>query len=529
MPEKTTISSFDPKAGVLYIKDPIHSYISITEPSEILDSESNPPPPTERDILSSPWLQRLRRIRQTQAGYTVYPGLEHSRFQHVLGVMHLAGRMARRWYGQFVRRLDVLGRRKLSESSPEIEYVEEVFRLAGLLHDVGHGPFSHSLDVAYKNVFGDSSVTHELISNLIIERELGDKIAGIRRSPNGKFKNAIEPQMLTWLINPRKDEYTDLKYYWLRALRPIISGLFDADSLDYLSRDAYHGGLLEYGLLDIDRFVMNTFIVVGETPGDTGLYLHRNSLAALEELLLSRLQMYRACYFHKSTRAFELRAEDLLSRLIKKLDFPNPREDPGGFLAKFLYFDEYSLFGQFPSWKQSVDPELAELGQAWEKFAMRDHGLHLVQDREYRIRDRLTAKLTRRHIVDDYSEALRTSISKWKTMGDEELRRLGFNEADVRLIRLESPEEICESVLFDAPFLDVRRGTNPLNIKGIIRIYDPLHPEIADETSVQKLIARLPMLYLPLRAYVARGELSRIVQLALDDAAQETVTQPTSY
>ncbi len=519
---------FDTKEGLSFVRDPIHSYISITTPSRASGKELTQAAATELDLISSPWIQRLRRIRQTQAAYTVFPGLEHSRFQHVLGVMHLAGKMARRWYGQMIERLRIKGQRTLLKEMPEVAYVEEVFRLAGLLHDVGHGPFSHSLDRAFRRVFPEAEINHEVISTLIIEREVASIIRGIKRSPHGEFSEPIDPGIITYLINPKRDKYNQRKYLWLRILRPIISGLMDADALDYLSRDAYHGGLLEYGLLDIDRFIKNTFLVYTGDPGSTGLYLHKNSLMALEFLLLSRFQMYRSCYYHKSVRAFELKAEELLAELIRVLKFPDPRKHRREFLEQYFHFDEYWLFAQAQPWQKSKNPRMSRLGKELERFANRDHGLFLAHDVDFTIRDYVAAELIE-YKKDRYQKYLEELLEKVKSASAQEVDIIGLTKRDRSFLRNLTPNDLKRLVHYDTPFLDVRRGVNPLRISANIRIYDGQNPNVFDEIGIREIINNLPMLYLPLRIYVGDKQLQAIIGKVLRFVDQRKVEQDSSY
>src|SRR6201988_1918804 len=116
--------------GPALIADPIHRYIQFTVPEKKGEV-------TEKDLIDSPWVQRLRYIAQLQSARWVFPGAEHSRFQHSLGAMHVAGRFARQLYPSL---------RAIEPACPSLPYVEAVLRMAALLHDIGHGPFGHFFD-----------------------------------------------------------------------------------------------------------------------------------------------------------------------------------------------------------------------------------------------------------------------------------------------------------------------------------------------------------------------------------------------
>ena len=146
-----------------YYRDPIHNYLAYT----VSENENEI---TEKTLISSRWIQRLRRIFQLQCAWLVYPGAKHSRFLHVMGVMNLAGKFASHLWNSYVEAHGI-------NSIPSKNYVVETCRLAGLLHDVGHGPMGHTLDEIYaKNGY---ECTHEDIGRKIILEELNSIIIGI--------------------------------------------------------------------------------------------------------------------------------------------------------------------------------------------------------------------------------------------------------------------------------------------------------------------------------------------------------------
>src|SRR2546422_4454488 len=147
----------------------------------------------EQDLLDHPWLQRLRRIHQLQSAWWVFPSGEHSRFQHALGAMHLSGEWARQLYPNLTA---------LVPEVPSAACVEETLRVAGLLHDIGHGPFGHFFDQNYLDRFG---VDHEAIGRALILGPLRDTIAALRASPGGPFERGeqIDPSWVAELIAVR--------------------------------------------------------------------------------------------------------------------------------------------------------------------------------------------------------------------------------------------------------------------------------------------------------------------------------------
>ena len=244
------------------IKDPVHGYIYFNE--------------VERKLIDSRPLQRLRRIKQLAGSELTYPGACHSRFLHSLGVMHLSGLMAERLME--LGYIDLDGALKL--------------RLAGLLHDVGHGPFSHVYeDVLYEK----QGLTHEdLTAKVVKESELGDLL-----SDEGYSRDEVADLCTGRLRSPDG-----------RFLNQVVAGRLSPDTMDYILRDSYFAGV-GFGQVDVHRLIDSMDVVQGSVAVD-----YPGGLYVLEAFIIARLELFNAVYFHRTVRA----ANVMLSRAMSYAD-----------------------------------------------------------------------------------------------------------------------------------------------------------------------------------------------------------------
>lgn len=329
--------------GTALLGDPVHGYISFTTPR--LAGEK-----TEKDLIDTPWMQRLRQIYQLQSARWVYPSAEHSRFQHVLGAMHLAGRFARHLYPSL---------KAAVPDCPSANYVEEFLRVAALLHDIGHGPFGHFFDDNYLAQF---DLTHEKLGQHIIRIELAEVIKAIRRSPSGEFakRERLDPDQIAYLIG--KGQASSPKQpRWVVFLQPMLSGIYTVDNLDYVMRDAYMCGVA-IGAVDIDRLMYYTFFT------DKGLTLHKSGLTALNMFLNARLYMYTNVYYHRTTRAIDEHLKELFKETMAALFPYNPVEN----LPEYLELTDWSLLEAVRKWGKGENGATAELGKQWASILSRE-------------------------------------------------------------------------------------------------------------------------------------------------------------
>ncbi|HID61013.1 MAG TPA: HD domain-containing protein [Hadesarchaea archaeon] len=235
---------------VKYIRDPVHGYAGMTD--------------IEKHVIDTWPVQRLRGIKQLSIAYLVYPGADHTRFSHGVGTMQVAGHMA-----------DAL-RRSVDISDDEWRLI----RLAGLLHDIGHGPFSHSYEEILVKHRG---INHEKMGEEVVKRsQLADTLG----------ECGFKPEEITELAFGKR---TRKKRY----LHQIIASQVDADKLDFLVRDSYFTGV-EYGRIDISRIVQAMDIYKGDIAIDL------KALYALEAFMIARYEMFLAVYYHHAVRAAEI-------------------------------------------------------------------------------------------------------------------------------------------------------------------------------------------------------------------------------
>jgi HD superfamily phosphohydrolase len=348
-----------PFAAVNLISDPIHGYIELTKrltPPESASAGLPDEEVAEEDLLDTAWLQRLRRISQLQSARWVFPTAEHSRFTHGLGVMHEAGLWARALYPSL---RTALAADPDGSPIPSEGLVVETMRSAGLLHDVGHGPFAHFFDDHVLSAFvapadprrvASKRLTHEDLSAMIVG-ELGDLLRGLRRAPGAvaerdalRDDEAIDPAWVAFLIAKPALRDPDMPR-WVRWLAPLLSGVFTVDNLDYVRRDAYLTGVA-VGPIDVERLRRYSFI------GADGLTLFEPGLGALEMFLSARRFMYQQVYFHRTVRAIDLDLAEVFGPSVRAIFGDGSPVDR---LAAYADLDEYALVHQAARWARGLD------------------------------------------------------------------------------------------------------------------------------------------------------------------------------
>ena len=296
------------------INDPVHGFITIDD-SLIFE------------IITHPYFQRLRRIKQMALAYLVYPGAVHTRLHHALGAYHLMG----------------LAITELRNKGTDISKEEEIAaKIAILLHDVGHGPFSHALEhVLIENMH------HEEIS-LLLMHELNEQYEG----------------RLTLAIDIFTGKYPK------KFLHQLISGQLDVDRMDYLTRDSFFTGVNE-GVIGYDRIIKMLTVHNGE------LVVEEKGIYSIEKFLVARRLMYWQAYLHKTVLAAEMMLVKILERAKYLLlqgdtsihtDGPLTRflsgelsGDMGKHLEQFTSLDDTDVISALKKWYHHTDKTLSYL------------------------------------------------------------------------------------------------------------------------------------------------------------------------
>jgi HD superfamily phosphohydrolase len=275
------------------IKDPVHGYVYITE--------------QEKTLIDSYPVQRLHRLRQLAGSEYVYPGANHTRFEHSIGTMYLAGRLT---------------------ENPNISQItsreeKTMIKIAALLHDVGHGPFSHIFEQLLEKNLGK---THEDLTRWIIKNsELKDLLSRTGHNPEHIAKLA------TGQLHKQNKAFLD----------QIISSAVDVDKQDFIVRDTHHTGA-EYGFIDIFRLIHTLDVINGNLAVDLG------ALSALESLIIARIESFKSIYFHRVGRAAQIMLATAMEKADKELGLTNFKTP-----EQYLAMDDYTVWTMLKNCKKS--------------------------------------------------------------------------------------------------------------------------------------------------------------------------------
>ena len=386
------------------VNDPIYGFITI--PYEIVF-----------DIIEHPYYQRLRRIKQLGLTSLVYPGALHTRFHHAMGAMYLMGEA-----------IEVLKAKGIEISDAEAEGVT----LAILLHDIGHGPFSHALETSIVN-----GISHEDISLLFM-----DKL-------NKHFNNK-----LSLAISIFKNEYKK------KFLHQLVSSQLDMDRLDYLMRDSFFTGVSE-GVISAERIIKMLTVV------NDSLAIEAKGIYSIEKFIVARRLMYWQVYLHKTVLAAEIllvnilkRAKELklkgeklfatptlllfLENKFTKSDF----ESKESILQEFSQLDDYDIYASVKVWMKHPDKVMSEMCSM------------LINRQLFKI------ELQNSAFSSEQIQATREQIKKAKHLNDSEIDYYVFTDKVTNSAYKSNDEKI--NILFkNGELKDLATASDQLNISAL--------------------------------------------------------------
>lgn len=389
------------------INDPVYGFITIPDPFIF-------------DLIEHPFIQRLRYIKQLGMTHLVYPGALHTRFHHVIGAMHLMQQA-------------VLSIRRKGHVITENE--ERAVLIAILLHDIGHGPFSHALEYDIVN-----KVSHEQISVLFLERMI---------EKESEHKEDLERALLIF-----RDKYPK------RFLHELVSSQLDMDRLDYLNRDSFFTGVSE-GIIGTDRIIEMLNVV------DDQLVVEEKGIYSIEKFLVARRVMYWQVYLHKTVVSAEFMLINTLRRarnLVKKgqvifaspaLDFflkndvsiSDFRSNPD-VLNYFAQLDDYDIMGAVKVWQGHSDKVLSLLAK------------RLVERRLHKV------EISKEQFSPDRIKMEQELIKQSFGLNDEEVSYFVFAESMTNNAYSQKKQTI-NLLLKNGTIVDVSKASDNLNISAL--------------------------------------------------------------
>lgn len=384
------------------INDPVYGFVTV--PSALIF-----------ELIEHPYFQRLRRITQMGMSYLVYPGAMHTRFHHAIGAMYL-----------MQRAVQVLKFKKIEFTEDE----EEALYIAILLHDIGHGPFSHAMEHSIVE-----SVSHEHIS-LFFMNALDKEFSGQLQLAITIFKNE----------------------YHRKFMHQLISGQLDMDRLDYLRRDSFYTGVSE-GTINSQRLIAMLHVK------DDNLVVEEKGIYSVEKFIVARRLMYWQVYLHKTS----LVAEQLLLRLLKRAKeltekevtlpassalsyFLNNSVEAEDFsldvLNRFSSLDDYDIISAMKSWGDSEDFVLSELSK-------------MILNR-----DLLKIKITKNPISEEKIKEKLNAVMEKHNLSPNDASYFVF-EGSISNLAYRMDKDTINLIRKNGKVVDVAKASDQLNIKAL--------------------------------------------------------------
>jgi hypothetical protein len=363
----------------------------------------------EKQIIAQPAFQRLRRIRQLAWTDYVYPGAVHTRFEHSLGVMHMATML----FDNIVERSRKILEDELGYNESGFQRYRSLVRIAALLHDVGHSPFSHAGEELFplvsSQVESAERYRHEQYTAAIIRKHLKEAIED-HPANNHELKANDVASLIEGSSKVKR------AVFW----RDLITGQMDADRIDYLLRDSHHAGV-DYGRYDWRRIINTVTVAPGGDSGAHRLGITEGGWHAAEALILARYFMFTQVYFHKTRVAYDHHLQGAMREMLPGGTFPQPIDDE---IDAYLRWDDWRVLGMLADGRG---------GDHGRRIATRDHYREIRYTSETPTQDDLEKLARWRAVLGDLVAAEIPAEKSWYRTGPFDIPIV--SEDDRRTVR----------------------------------------------------------------------------------------------
>lgn len=469
------------------ISDPLYGYVYYSK--EI-----------DEQVLNNPLVQRLRLIMQLQTAHLVYPGATHTRFQHSVGVMHLAGIVAEDFTNKIIAHYGI----EAFEGYRPATLIQAT-RIAGLLHDIGHVAFGHAFEksVLWKLNVDQELNNHEKLGYLVYKIGLEDTV----RKLENQYDLSNLSDVVEKLLSPGDTSKGIIKIYrWI-----VRDSIYPADVVDFLRRDSYYAGTTEYGSIMHERLYVNTFpYIEGEKRL---LLLDRVAFGEFRQYLMAKANMYEHVYYHSVLRAFDLLLDEILEIMAEKYGFVDMiKEVKEGNLKDFIALTDVYVYSLMLKEALHGEGRLRELSEA---LILKRKPLMRRVGREYIISGHKGPDYIVKVLGVIYDKNLRERIRSAvqedlvKTLAGE-----GIDERDVWVDILDVTP-IPKSILFSSELVE----TQP-----VLYVGKKTGRNIVYDGAINLFMEGLP-LYIVFRAYINRAkysaDLEPIVSKVLSSSVEE--------